>query len=519
MSAVAPYSDIYFCNVPWDSSYRHVCDGATPAGISQTLVKLVTNYTYVQRDSMIRVAAPMDELIGANYVMYRNKAHENRWMYAFIDRIEYINEGVTGAYIRTDVYQTWRNQATVKPCFVIREHVADDTPGNYLVPEGLDVGEAITADMTPAGLGTLRVVVAVTEWKDGSTWTKSEGGIYNGSYAGVDFYAFAHTDVSGINAFIAQYVSAGKTDAIVAIFMMPSAIIGNATGALTDVWSYYDTVTAPARPTAVDGYTPKNAKVLTHPYVYLYAQNNNGGAAVFRYEHFTAAPQFLITGNIGINPSVKLYPLNKRTRDTTANNLAAIRQYGEEALTITGWPMVIWNNSVWQQYISSQGAQAAATLAGSALALGVGVFSGQPLAVAGGVLGAAQQVGALIEKQIVPAQAHGSPAAGNANLSYAASGDTMQDVVFTLRTLRAEQARIVDEFFTMYGYKINRVKKPALNGRRFWNHIQTNDAMITGPIPDADRKEYEAILNRGTTIWHTMSDIGNYTLLNEVVAT
>lgn len=513
MAGLAPYSDIYFCVVPWDADYKGVCDGASPNWIASTAVKVVGAETYVRRDQPLRVNVEIAEVIQANYVMYRNKNHENKWMYAFITDMRYVNEGLTEISIQTDIYQTFRAQLSILPCFTVREHVDDDAVGANLVPEALEPGEPINSDLNVVGLSVTRLVIATTSDWSGSVWVDATGGVYNGAYAGVSFHAFAYDDVTGIISFVAQYVDNNKADAIVAMFLIPSIIVGGATGKLSNTYAFISTThTAPARPTKLDGYTPKNNKLLTHPYTYLYANNNNGGAAIFRYEQFTATPQFLVTGNIGTGPTVKLFLMNKRTGDSLTTDIDRIRQYGEEAITLSGYPMVIWNTDAWRQYISGQGAQVFGTVAGSALSLGVGIATMNPIAVAGGAIGVASQIGAIAEHASLPPQAHGSATAGSANL---AAG--MQDIVFTSRTCRAEYAKIIDEYFSTYGYKVARVKVPNTKGRRYWNYVQTIDASVKGGMPASDRKTLAAMFDRGVTIWHDPVKYGDYTQLNEVV--
>lgn len=40
------------------------------------------------------------------------------------------------------------------------------------------------------------------------------------------------------------------------------------------------------KPTKIDGYTPKNKKLLTYPYTMLYVSTRNGKGAVYRFEFF-----------------------------------------------------------------------------------------------------------------------------------------------------------------------------------------------------------------------------------------
>ena len=62
--------------------------------------------------------------------MYKNENYSNKWFYAFITGMRYINDNVTEISIATDVFQTWQFDLIYKQSFIEREiiPVADDTP-------------------------------------------------------------------------------------------------------------------------------------------------------------------------------------------------------------------------------------------------------------------------------------------------------------------------------------------------------------------------------------------------------
>ena len=52
-----------------------------------------------------------------------------------------------------------------------------------------------------------------------------------------------------------------------------------------------------SKATSVDGYTPKNRKLLTSEYCYLLGSNRNGGTVDYKYENFkTSNCQFQASG-------------------------------------------------------------------------------------------------------------------------------------------------------------------------------------------------------------------------------
>lgn len=68
-----------------------------------------------------------------------------------------------------------------------------------------------------------------------------------------------------------------------------------------------------ARSNSLDGYTPRNKKLLTYPYIYLGFNPQNGTKKIYRYENFTnATPSFKIISEINPNPTVQFIPQNYR---------------------------------------------------------------------------------------------------------------------------------------------------------------------------------------------------------------
>ena len=63
-------------------------------------------------------------------------------------------------------------------------------------------------------------------------------------------------------------------------------------------------------------------------------------------------------------------------------------------------------------------------------------------------------------------------------------------------------ARIIDNYFTAYGYAINDIKKPELNTRTRFNFIWTQGANILGDLPTDAKKVINAQLDAGLRIWH-----------------
>ena len=101
------------------------------------------NFTYQRKDSIIRYPAHIDSLLSYNYCMYQNEHYSNKYFYAFIEDMKYVNDNMTEIKIKTDVFQTWQFDFNFKKSFVEREHVSDDTRGKHTLPESLEYGEYV----------------------------------------------------------------------------------------------------------------------------------------------------------------------------------------------------------------------------------------------------------------------------------------------------------------------------------------------------------------------------------------
>lgn len=152
------------------------------------------------------------------------------------------------------------------------------------------------------------------------------------------------------------------------------------------------------------------------------------------------------------------------------------------------------------------------------MATGVGAMAGAGF-VAGGVMGIAGEMKQEHEHSLTPPQAKGNTNAGD--VLFASRG--MGAIAYKM-SIRNEFARSIDNFFTMFGYKVNLLEIPNLNSRSIFNYIQIGQGEILAyqkdnvlSIPPQDLEEINNIYRKGVTLWHDHSNIGNYNLNNEIV--
>lgn len=149
-----PSTAVYLCNTPLKSDNKNqisFSNRTTQFNYFNSLaIRRFSDFTYQRKDNIIRVPINAEVLFndGVNYVMYDNKNFSNRWIYAFIEKIEYINDNVSHIHIKTDVFQTWFLDCEIHPSFVVRETVKNDELFRHTLPENLPTGEQITVATT-----------------------------------------------------------------------------------------------------------------------------------------------------------------------------------------------------------------------------------------------------------------------------------------------------------------------------------------------------------------------------------
>lgn len=547
MSAITPDTDVILLKVPLEITQENQLTFANATaqynyfhGLTGSLE--LQDFTYQRKDGVIRCGVLADDLYQYNYVMYRNNGFSNKWFYAFIDKVEYLNHNTSAISIRTDVWQTWQFDLVYKPTFVEREHVNDDTVGIHTVPEGLETGEYINQPPDqPASSGTaptlninyltenLYVVLGVSQT---GMDVASPAPNYNGIFSGIQYIAFpTFPDARGyINYVQTQFSS----DPIVTAFMCPQDLL-HLTGVpwstytygsgITFEYAFVQPVSTPTqiasasitKPTTIDGYSPKNNKVLAYPYQFLDISNNTGNNNVYHYELFkgiagnaSTTCEFTVMGSIGTGCSIQCIPLNYNKTSQTEWNFDFYNY--EEALDAPKLPTCGWTNDAYTNWLTQNAVNIGVGFAEDIINIGAGVAAKSPTGVVSGLTGVASSVGQIYAQSKVPLAAKGGVNQGELVYSQKRSFSIYK------KCIRNEYARIIDNFFSMFGYKVNEVKVPNVTGRTNWNYVKTIDCYIKADIPQEDLKEIKDMFNNGVTFWHNPSTFADYSQSNTIVS-
>ena len=544
-------SKVYLLDVPLENDYKNTLYFTNKANqqayFQSRIQKSYTDFSYQRKDFKIRVPDHIDSLYGCNYVMYQNSYYSNKWFYAFITKMEYIDDGRTDVYIETDVIQTWYFDYTVKASFVEREHTNDDEIGKNTTPEGLEIGEYVCnkhsqyeyGGSTQYGTLNYNIVVGTTVTLDGDDTEDVKGMLYDGIYSGVKYlvYGTSNEEINLLNSFLNRMAQKGKADAITCIFLAPEqiAILRNdhiLAGSNTVRTHYLNHGEASTinknialSTNTLDGYIPRNHKLLTNPFRYLLVSNNNGADVVYNYEDFYTGsgdnkviiqnPAFEINACITPGCSVRMHP----------NDYKGIANNHSEGINLGKYPIVNWASDVFTNWLTQNGVNIGLEVVGgiaSTVAGGVSLAAAPVSFGASAPIGASMMVGGVNHITNAMAEVHKQSFAppqskGNLNCGDVVSAQGTNDFHFYDMSIKRQFAEMIDGFFDMFGYKTNKVKVPNKAHRSRWWYTKTIDVNIDGGVPNEDMQIIKNAYNNGITFWRNASEIQNYSLSNDIV--
>ena len=554
-TAITPNTDLFLLKCPIESDNNHQLNFASKTAqynYFHSLPKLeFEKFSYQRKDGVIRIDEHIDNIIQYNYVMYRNTNYGNKWFYAFITKMEYVNDNVTFVSIKTDVLQTWWFDLQFKKSFVEREHVNNDTFGLHTLEEELPAGEWKSngaTDITITDPKNCFVAVMVTELLPSlanhypsTAGKKVYGGIPNGCYILMCDTELLSVGKTSYDNLALAYDHEDKADAIVAMYLVPKSIMGTAgtdyleisieleggyafDGFIAKPTTGAKTVstTTVSRNTTIDGYTPKNAKCFTKQFNYLLALNNVGGSATYFYEDFNGTPSFKFIATYQQTIPSKLVPTNyKGTTDDSGY------MYG---LTGAPFPVVSWNSDYylnWQASNGWGGAQTHAQNVSNLIQKGGRASSVEESSqnasefmseFGKGLITTMRAIGNTISGSAMDAERRPDESKGDATNADLTFSYSKCEFTILKMSAKAEVIKVVDDYFSAYGYKVSTYKVPNITGRTNWNYVKLIEANIIGDIPQDDMQEIKSYFNRGITIWHNPNTYLDYNQSNTITS-
>lgn len=530
--AVTPQTIVYLCHVPLEIDQKNQLDFATASAqytyFYGTRQKTYTSFTYQRKDNILRVPDEVDKLHNCNYVMYQNADFDaTKWFYAFIESREYVNPNCTALKLKTDVWQTWMFEKTMKRSFVAREHVADDSLYHHILPEPITVGEYSytlldnwtfetgTPSQTVNTTWVYCAFAAAPNGQDTIRPATQSGGSYidvsnsiSVAHLRSNGYLFGSSDALVFKDMIEQLVH-DNYDIIYTIALPYNSLtefaavkFGSGTFDPTVVYPfkvYADKVgdsdfgDFSITTTAIGSHTVRNNKVNCYPYRACVLTDDVAQTIDLKYEYLstgTSRYYFHVKHAAGSDPALCCIPnsYKGKTNDLT------------HSLTLSSFPPVPYNINAYTQYIARHKSQFETSLFSDALSVAggalSGAISGNGFALAGTMLNYMSGLAAYEDMQRAPGNTRGV-SSGTSKFAFSALRFRIYD-----KYPAADYLEELDNFFDFYGYNVSSVKVPQWSSRTYWNYVETKEVNIDGNIPQEDMQELKSIFNNGVTVWH-----------------
>lgn len=554
MAYVQPNSTLQlFKGINLDNRYLHTIYFADAEAQNTFFTGKVTsaltfnNLTYRRYTSdSVKIQVDATKLLGVTYMRFQNDRAVDKWFYAFVLGVDYVNENTAVVYYEIDVMQTWFMQGgDIEPCMVLREHVDNDTFGLELEsePVGSDVYDCDEINKFGTDyFGSYSVVINSTgEPDDGALL---QDGVFNGTrFDTLPANTPSNQSGTGDADYIKAYLQTllGSWDAgyqqqnIIDLYTIPTFLASQGTVTPIKLPPKTGEQYGIIRPTAYDNYQPKNNKLFMYPYSYLLCTTHNGSGESYRWEYFDSPNiDFYMMGTMIGGGQLMCYP---REYNGQENNLDC-------KVTMDDFPKNAFVYDAYQAWIASGGKTrletdwdiTVARGASAVLDLYAGTISGSTYTPSSNktdfsdLNATGLQIGAGLVKNVSSAintatniiEAQNKivyqfkDAHYRANIPVGRStpnivvGGRYLDFYFYHCHVRDDEAKRIDDFFSCFGYSVNKVKKPNLTGREYWNFVMTQNAVISGNMPASSKDAIGRIFDGGITFWHNGNQIGNY---------
>lgn len=573
MPYIPPNSDVVLCRgVPIESDYRYTLYFDSIADQNNYFFskafKQFHNVSYQrERRNYITLEIPATQVYACNYLMFKNTSYGEKWFFAFVDSVEYVNDNVTEIHYELDMMQTWMFEYTLMQCMVEREHSVTDKIFENTKPENIGYGELMcgvsTNLLSSHGLlGEYACVITSKPYSSGDVPIK----LYS-QFCPVYGYIGRAEDM---NVIVQEFVRTGWQDAVLSVTVGNKLMAQGADETHFDmpkqvpkedfkfvcygVTSGNHEVEEQFKDQLPNGYKPRNKKLFGYPYNQLWISNNQGTVNEYRYEDFKIDKDGFFHMEVaasGISsPECVLYPLDYR----------GVAKYYDHALVLTGYPTVPWIGDTYKAYMAmnrNQIENALFTQGANGVMNTVSAFLGGAMTVnnAADMLQAAKADASNAGKTVSQTTKIGlrQQAMGGIFSAIGTAGTSIVDYMTSVWQVEAklkdvsnippnvgglsgagsvtnalfrfdysayymcvkpEYAEIVDKFFDMFGYNTCTVKVPNTHSRPHWNYVKTIGCEIQGFLPQEAANIIKAVYDHGVTFWKNGDEVGNYTLDN-----
>lgn len=495
-----------------------------------------------------------------------------KWIFAFVTNVEYVNMSTAIVTYEVDVMQTFMFDYILGSCIVDRETVANDNadtaasidPSLY-TPEPVTITEFKYGSHHDGESDPLRqcfseyrtncavvwaAVIALPNntglgkaWNETGFWwqpngigeqmftnigfTKSTAAtIVNNQTWGIVPYNFdkSATGNAKLSKFLQYIDEEGLGEAVYAITDYPKAL-GN------EIMRFAETAGpgyAWNKPVTInkseyyhkffDNYVAKNNKLLMSPYNTLVI-NTNTNSAEYKYELFVQTNGHInicMCASLDTAAAIGCYPMRY---DGTTNNY-------HEMITTGGFAKGTWVSDFYKNWYAINNEQitnsemvnlfgTVVDVTGSLAKTAVGLPGG---GIISPILRHEEFMVNMANEKITASK---QPPHIKGNVHEPSLLSANNEICFHVynRRIIGADAKIIDNFFTMYGYKCGYLKVPNRNVRPYFTYTKTINCNITAnDIPANYLVKIKSIYNDGIRFWKYRAgevlQVGNYNVDN-----
>lgn len=514
---ITPNGIIYLLSgIPLDETYNNTLFfNSKSAQFNEFIgyaIKTCTALSYMRCENgngKIKVPFSSDSIYMCNYIVYKNNGFSDRYFYAFVNSINYINNNCCEIEFSLDIMQSFITDITLLKCLVVREHSKTDEYYENLTSEKVNTSEYLKnksvytdGDSIAQSLSLFPLKIAVCYSAD----NENQCGYIGNTLTGCTVKSFSNPD--GVKNLIAS-LGAQAPDRIVSISMFPSwadpSVSPNPALAIRNQSFEF--------PKTIDGYKPRNKKLLNFPYCKLCIKTPSG-QSVDIMPQYLATPfefTFQVRCNMAGNPSIYLIPTGYKNGKGLVNidDIVGIEKYAMCAFTYSSYNQWLAYNSgsFWSGVVND----IVDTATNSAIAAKT---MGGPIA---GVVGGSNAVKAISSNVGEYYDATKQPNKVKGTMDGAGlCGVGLQCFEISYETIPKWLAELYDDFFDRFGYNCGKIKVPNVSSRPVWNYVKTDGCNIEGRLPAEICATICGVFDSGVTFWKHIAQIGNYSLNNEV---
>lgn len=549
ISEFIPTTRVYFCRTGIDEQNKPYFDEGSSSTnpvvewilSNNAIVATCEQYSFQRTDGRFMLAVDAsdidyDTLMRCDTMCYRNNTagYDELWIVCNIDEVVWVNPNNTKVFYHVDYYCTYGHLISWDDsvCFVEREHVKEDWVNNDgECPAFSNMGPAEDIRCEPdtplyysniqfGGFGGDEKIVIYTPYgKDGKK-ANFVGGNIGSVYSGLDSIKFDNPQEAAEYLNTVAESDEADVDRISLVLNIPKIATGNRPNKLTFKvpmpW-LYESKTIDQRSELchasyvknVNSIKYRNAKCWSSQFCKFKLSTPTGEAIDYNPQWFgsgIAETNFVCWGAEVAGGMTIVGGLEPK-------NITLHQGMSDFVVALTSAPQAPWVSNAYAQWKSTNALPMAGRMMNATNeligGLGMSAIYGSALPLMGALKGASaisnyasQMLG--IAGTIQQAKASGAVVNGTFNVG--ANGACAINIFGFQLTAYIVQPYImgaVDDYFDVFGYRVNRLKVPERNTRKYWNFVKCHSAHVGGKqLSYTARMSIESMLDSGVTFWN-----------------